>query len=923
MASEKAGALSGSMSDRQEIDLVDEILGRQTGNPMSPVQASAVPWTATDKAVVKDDNSKFRGATPDTAPVQTASAEVAPAETLPVDDAIAQMAGTVAAVAPVEIEPAEVEPADVAVVPADDAVTAAAPVEIEPAAVAAAEATTAEATPSATEALPPESPAAPPETASAEPTTIAEAVPVETAPVEAAPVEAVAAGAVSAEIVPAEAAVEAPATDIPHDAGRRLHVPNPLHGIGSIGRGAAHAWGRKRSYRLFRFAIGFVVAGAACLLLLVAIAAGFRSAYSDKVVPGVRVGSVDVSGLTQDQVVAKLQTAYAYLSQGEVTVTTASGTAQISYQQTGRSPDVNAMAYEAMRVGHTGNPLADTVAMLRSAVNGEAVPIVVSLDPQAVATQVRQLVSTDKAPKNAAVTSSGGSFQLLPGTDGKGIDEVAISQAIVDHLTQPDQSADFAAGGAFIDVKPAVTDADAQTAIADGQKMLVDINLTWTKPAPPTPTPSPAASGSASASATPTATPTPAPTTTAAASPTEPPVTKNYTIDSATVASWISFGFDATGKYDASVDVAKIQSTIGSMNLDVTYAPVEPTVIFDTTGKPYDVTGGAPGAGLDITATANNVADYLKSLEAGGGTRPVDIVTAPISPELTAVSLQNMVIIGAHTTTFYPDISNGYGANIAIPATALNGQVVFPGQQFSFLQRVGPIDAAHGYLPGGVIIHGKSDHTGAIGGGICSASTTAFNAAADAGLQIDERHAHAYYINRYPVGLDATVFSNGYETYDMKWTNDTPNPIVIHAWATTHGSTRKITVQLWSLPLDRTVVYSAAYQANVIKATDSTVYTTAIPVGTKNRAEYPTDGFSTSRTRTVTDASGNVIHKDTWNSHYVVVDGILEIGVKSTPAPTQGPSTPAPQPSAPAPTPTTAAAIAPRRRPDDEAEPAA
>ena len=42
---------------------------------------------------------------------------------------------------------------------------------------------------------------------------------------------------------------------------------------------------------------------------------------------------------------------------------------------------------------------------------------------------------------------------------------------------------------------------------------------------------------------------------------------------------------------------------------------------------------------------------------------------------------------------------------------------------------------------------------GAMGGGICSASTTMFNAAANSGLQIDERHAHFYYISRYPVGL--------------------------------------------------------------------------------------------------------------------------------------------------------------------------
>ncbi len=318
--------------------------------------------------------------------------------------------------------------------------------------------------------------------------------------------------------------------------------------------------------------------------------------------------------------------------------------------------------------------------------------------------------------------------------------------------------------------------------------------------------------------------------------------------------------------------------------------------------------GGRPGAGLDVGATAQAIATYLQSLSTGGSRGAVAIVTADVAPQISVDSLQNYVIIGSATVTFYPDISNGNGANIRTPAKILNGQVVAPGQQFSFLGRVGPIDPAHGFTLGGVIEHGKSDHTGAMGGGICSASTTMFNAAAKAGLSMDERHNHAYYINRYPMGLDATVFSNGYSTYDMKWTNDTPNPIVIRGMST-KGSKSTITFQLWSLPLNRTVVFSPQYQANVTKATDSKVYTSKIPVGTTNRAEYPTDGFDTSRTRTVTDSTGKVLHTDSWKSHYVRVDGILQIGVApgSEPTPPGGGATPVP----PAPTPAPAATPAP------------
>jgi hypothetical protein len=73
---------------------------------------------------------------------------------------------------------------------------------------------------------------------------------------------------------------------------------------------------------------------------------------------------------------------------------------------------------------------------------------------------------------------------------------------------------------------------------------------------------------------------------------------------------------------------------------------------------------------------------------------------------------------------------------------------------------------------------------------------------------------------------------------------------------------------------------------------------TTLKPGQENRAEYPTAGFSTSRTRTVTDSTGKVIHHDTWVSHYGKVDGLLQIGRAKTPKPTPTPGAPAPPPAA-------------------------
>ena len=91
----------------------------------------------------------------------------------------------------------------------------------------------------------------------------------------------------------------------------------------------------------------------------------------------------------------------------------------------------------------------------------------------------------------------------------------------------------------------------------------------------------------------------------------------------------------------------------------------------------------------------------------------------------------------------------------------------------------------------------------------------------------------------------------------------------------------------------RNVTLSAPFKANVIPATSSTQFTTKLAPGQWGWQETASDGYDTSRTRTVTDASGNVIHNDTWTSHYIKVDGLKLIGVSATPGPVSTP-TPAP-----------------------------
>jgi len=651
---------------------------------------------------------------------------------------------------------------------------------------------------------------------------------------------------------------------------RRLRLGLP--GRPRVGNPFAHVHVGGRVRRAIGMTLAFAIGAAACVALLAAIAVAAFNVEANRAVPGVHAGSLDVSGLSRDQIVARLNATYGYIGQGTVSVTTPSGTATATYQQFGRVVDAGDMADAAMRIGHSGIAVGDAVAMVRTAIGGQTVPVEVKIDPKAVATAVRAMAAQNKQPIDAQASVQDGTFQHSSASTGAGIDEAAISSAIVDHLTDPGAPSAFNVGPAFIVLKPAVTEADAQAAIVDAGKMIVSVNLKI--PSNQTP-----ASGQTQAAP------------------------KVLTIDSKKVLSWIVFGKTSSGLYGPIADPTRMYSDLTALVAQAQIAPVEPTIVFGGDGKPASLQGGSDGVAMDVAGTAQAIADYLDSLATGAQERPsVTAVTAAIHPNLSADTLSQLVNIGSWTTTFYPDISNGYGANIRVPAKLLNGQVVAPGQQFSFLNAVSPIDEAHGYAMGGVIEHGVSNHTGAMGGGICSASTTMFNAAANAGLQIDERHAHFYYISRYPVGLDATVYENGEQIWDLKWTNDTPNPIVIVA-GSTYGSSSTITVQLWSLPTGRTVSFTAPFKANMDTAVDHTEYTTTLAPGQTSRSEYPTDGFDTSRTRTVTDASGKVIHSDTWGSHYTRVDGLLLVGTSAPPPPTPTPTPP--------PTPAPSAAIMP------------
>lgn len=166
---------------------------------------------------------------------------------------------------------------------------------------------------------------------------------------------------------------------------------------------------------------------------------------------------------------------------------------------------------------------------------------------------------------------------------------------------------------------------------------------------------------------------------------------------------------------------------------------------------------------------------------------PTLVPTPETTPEPTPEPAKEPEKIIASFSTKVYDKSKNRVQNLKLAAKAVNGTVVKPNETFSFNKTVGPRTAEKGYKEAPVLI-GK-EHTTGLGGGVCQVSTTLFNAAQKAGLNIVERHTHDIEVVYAKNGTDATV---SYGSLDMKFKNTKDYNILIRASA----SSSKVSVTL-------------------------------------------------------------------------------------------------------------------------------
>lgn len=165
----------------------------------------------------------------------------------------------------------------------------------------------------------------------------------------------------------------------------------------------------------------------------------------------------------------------------------------------------------------------------------------------------------------------------------------------------------------------------------------------------------------------------------------------------------------------------------------------------------------------------------------------VEAVVMDEEPEYTAETLALCKdVLGTFSTT-YASSSASRANNLANGAKLINGSIIWPGETFSTGGTMAPITVANGYSIAGAYENGQV--VDSIGGGVCQVSTTLYNAALRAELEIAERAPHSMIVGYVKPAMDAAIAG----TYkDLKIKNNTDVPIYIEG--TTEGRTITFTI---------------------------------------------------------------------------------------------------------------------------------
>lgn len=221
---------------------------------------------------------------------------------------------------------------------------------------------------------------------------------------------------------------------------------------------------------------------------------------------------------------------------------------------------------------------------------------------------------------------------------------------------------------------------------------------------------------------------------------------------------------------DFTVDPSRVQAFVQNCSVYNT-DPVEGELLVGDDGYPY-VEGGTKGITLKPEESAETVRQAIESWT--GGDITVDLVCEETSPEVSYETLAQVKDILGMATTDYSASSGNRAINVENGCALINGTLLWPGDEFSVTDAVTPFSAENGYMPAPTYEENRTIDS--YGGGICQVSTTLYNAALKAEMDITARSNHTMMVTYVEPSKDAAIAEG---VMDMRFVNNTDAPIYI------------------------------------------------------------------------------------------------------------------------------------------------
>ena len=323
------------------------------------------------------------------------------------------------------------------------------------------------------------------------------------------------------------------------------------------------------------------------------------------------------------------------------------------------------------------------------------------------------------------------------------------------------------------------------------------------------------------------------------------------------------------GTYEIALDPNGVEQALLPMIEARLRAPVDAS--FRVVGRRVRVVPGRPGTTLD----AAKAAQAVLAAGRGPGRRVAPVALTALAADFSTRDAKALGIreqISTFTTDMGESSANRIW-NVHLLGDYMDGEIIRPGETFSYNERVGPRTAERGFREGQMIFGGVLIPS--IGGGVCQTATTVFNAAFEAGLPVKTRYNHSFYISHYPVGRDATVSWGG---PDLVFRNDLEHAILVK----TSYTDSTFTVTFYGTRQGRRVVASTSARTNFTQPKLQYAVDPSAPPNSVRTASGGGPGFDVNVHRTVYQ-QGDVLREDDFFTRYVPQNPTAIYGPGRTP----------------------------------------